>query len=172
MVVETGCAEGAQDQEATAEGLRRHRIAIVSVAARADSDRYGVPLSRPRRRGSTRGCVPCTVPGHLCEVLGLRCVLRSRTSAPALGVPGGESDYPPTLGFVHASTPATCSPFRAVSPAAQPPSWSAESACRSRAAAGQGHRLGCAAQPPTGRRSSSVRSVAGAMLAAPRRLRR
>src|SRR5487761_384843 len=42
---------------------------LVIVLAPGD-DRGGVPRSRPRRRGSARGGVPCTVPCHLCAVLG------------------------------------------------------------------------------------------------------
>lgn len=127
----------------------------------------GVPHSRPRRRGSALGSVPCPVRRHLCSVLGMRCMPGSRTPAPALGAPRKEPIYPPALGSVHASTSATCS--ASLNRVGRPPSWSAGSACRPHVAAGRGRPPGVAGRPPAAPGPSSVRSAAAGIPADLRR---
>lgn len=64
-----------------------------------------VPLSRPRHRGSARGDVPCTVPCHLCAVLGCTVPGESNPCA-ALSAPRRGRI---TRRVVHASAATTCS---------------------------------------------------------------
>lgn len=69
---------------------------LVIVLAPAD-DHGGVPRSRPHRRGSARGGVPCTVPCHLCTVLG--CVVHRGVEPLALPAARQKmAGFPPTPG--------------------------------------------------------------------------
>lgn len=68
---------------------RRSRASPAEVMAAGSVVRdCGSPLSRPHRRGSAPGGVPCPVRRHLCAVLGMRCIPGNRTPAPALGAQG------------------------------------------------------------------------------------
>jgi hypothetical protein len=61
--------EGGPPFRTTSNSVR----ARLSVRRSEGSQRCGVPLSRPRRRGSAPGGVTCSVRGHRCDVLGMRC---------------------------------------------------------------------------------------------------
>ena len=109
----------------------------------------GVPLSRPRLRGSARGSEPCAVPCHLCAVLG--CTVPGESN-PALPVARQEvaGFSPPARGCARLRDDYLLHPAR-VTPAGRTPSWTAGSARRARVPAGPGHRPATAAAPPAGR---------------------
>jgi hypothetical protein len=134
----------------------------------------GAPRSHPRRRGSTPGSVLCPVRRHLCDVLGVRCVMGSRTPTPAPGAPG--------VNRITRRPSDSCTPPRrlptphpSISPAGQPPSSFAGQAYRPRESVWRDRLLGPAVLRPARPESSSVPSAAAGTPAVPpqrRHLRR
>jgi hypothetical protein len=102
--------------------------------------RGGVPLSRPRRRGSARGSEPCAVPCHLCAVLGCTVHRGVEPHAARRAPEGGR--IPPPARVVHASVTTTCSTLMfCFTPGDRTAAgWTAECVRRARVSARPGRR--------------------------------